>query len=95
MRGVEIKAWSSVGCGLLCIIALSGCGTRPAPSATNQNVTGTVETDTVQELQRQIRERDKRIAELTSQLEALKLIDQDRQRRTPFPRPPATLTPIE
>jgi hypothetical protein len=51
------------------------------------------ESSVVQSLQRQIRERDKRIAQLTSQLEALKVIDQDMDEIRRASRPPATLTP--
>ena len=42
---------------------------------------------------RQVRERDKRIAELESQLDALKVIDQDMEQRRKSSRSPATLTP--
>jgi hypothetical protein len=44
-------------------------------------------------LQRQVREREKRIAELESQLETLKVIDRDMEKRSKPSRPPATLTP--
>lgn len=47
----------------------------------------------VQALQRQMKERDARIAELSSQLEALKAIDRDVDERKKLPRPPAVLTP--
>jgi hypothetical protein len=61
-----------------------------------------VKPSVTQSVQRQIRERDKRIvelrsqiAELTSQLEALKFIDQDMSERRKPSLLPATLTPIE
>lgn len=47
----------------------------------------------VQGLQKQVRERDRRIAELTSQLDALKMIDHDHEERRKSSRTPATLTP--
>lgn len=47
----------------------------------------------VQALQRQVRERDRRIAVLRSQLDALKLIDQDHEERKRTLRVPATLVP--
>jgi len=60
-----------------------------------------VNSEAVQSLQRQIKERDKRIAELrsqiaelTSQMEALKVIDLDMDEQRTSRRPPATLTPI-
>ena len=83
------------GCGVLCLIALGGCGTASTSSGANQHKTGTADAPTIEELQRQIRERDKRIADLTSQLDLLKQIDQDRHGRTQFRRPSATVTPIE
>lgn len=48
----------------------------------------------LQVLQKQIRERDRRIAILRSQLEALKVIDHDHEERTRAPRIPATLLPM-
>jgi hypothetical protein len=47
----------------------------------------------VQVLQKQVRERDRRIAVLRSQLEALKLIDQDHEERKRTLKVPATLLP--
>ena len=55
------------------------------PDAANSGV--------VQSLQKQIKERDRYIAELESQLGALKVIDQDIEIQRKFSRPPATLTP--
>jgi len=49
----------------------------------------------VQSLQRQIQERDKRIEELESQLDALKLIDEDREKQRKPLRPPTILEPIQ
>ena len=93
------EAWRRLGgIGLLGAIALSGCGilhpssSPPAASVANGS-DPTVNSGVVQSLQRQIRERDKRIAELTSQLDALKVIDQDMQERRTSSRPPATLRP--
>ena len=91
-------AWRSLGIGLLWAIALSGCGIlHPSSSPPAASVANTgdpaVDSGLVQSLQRQIRERNKRIAELMSQLDALKVIDQDMQERRTSSRQPATLTP--
>ncbi len=88
-------AWHTLGSGLLWAIALSGCASSSPPSASVANTSNpaAVDSDLVQSLQRQIKERDKRIAELTSQLEALKVIDQDMEERRKPIRPPTTLTP--
>jgi hypothetical protein len=93
---MSTRDWRRLGSGLLLgAIALSGCGTLCPPSVANQSDTAGVDSDAVQSLQRQMKERDKRIEELESQLEALKLIDQDMDERKKPIRAPATLTPAE
>ena len=76
-------------------IALSACGTAPASSVEHKSGRAPDESGLVQSLHRQIRERDKRIEELESQLNALKVIDQDMEKRRRPSRPPATLMPIQ
>ena len=102
MSVMRKKAWSSLGFGLLLAITLSSCGTPPAPSGAKTGEPTAVDAELVrslhklvQSLHRQIRARDKRIAELTSQMEALKVIDQDMKNRRKSSRSPATLTPID
>ena len=91
--------WRWLGSGLLCAIALSGCGTfhpsssPPCASVANKSYPPAVDSGVVQSLQRQIGERDKRIAELTSQLDVLKVIDQDMDERRKSVRPPALFSP--
>ena len=76
-------------------VALGACGTLPFGSTDKKHDRTAVDSSVVQSLQRQIKDREKRIAELEAQLDALKLIDQDMEKRRQFSRPPATLTPIE
>jgi len=76
-------------------VALGACGILPVSSADKQSDRTAVDSSVVQSLQRQIKDREKRIAELEAQLDALKLIDQDIEKRRQPSRPPATLTPIE
>lgn len=52
-----------------------------------------VEPATLQNLQRQISDRDKKVEELTSQLEALKRIDQEMRGKTRPIKPPSNLIP--
>lgn len=52
-----------------------------------------VEPTTLQNLQRQISDRDKKVEELTSQLEALKRIDQEMRGKTRPIKPPSNLLP--
>jgi phage shock protein A len=74
---------------------LSACGTVPPTPVKQKNDPVADLSSKVQSLQRQLRERDKRIAELESQLEALKLIDQDHERqKKPF-QSPTMQTPIQ
>lgn len=54
-----------------------------------------VEPSTVQNLQRQISDRDKKVEELTSQLEALKRIDQEMRGKTRPIKPPSNLLPSQ
>ena len=101
MSVVWKRAWSSLGFSLLLAITLSSCGTPPAPSGAKTGEPTAVDAESVKSfnlvhsLHRQIRERDKRIAELTSQMEVLKVIDQDMKNRRKSSRSPATLTPID
>ena len=76
-------------------VALGACGILPVSSTDKKSDRTAVDSSVVQSLQRQIKDREKRIAELEAQLDALKLIDQDIEKRRQPSRPPATLTPIE
>lgn len=76
-------------------IVLTACGTHPATSLRHKTDPDAASSGVVQSLQRQIKERDKYIAELESRLDALKIIDQDIEKRRTFNRPPATVTPAD
>ncbi len=78
---------------MLLTVALSACGTTPATSVEHRSDPAAAESSVVQSLRKQIRERDKRIEELESQLNALKVIDLEKLKKPA--RPPATMTPIE
>ena len=79
---------------MILAITLSACRTAPTTSVERKDP-ASEESGLVQSLQRQIRERDKRIEDLESQLNALKVIDQDLEKRRRPARSPATLMPIE
>ena len=93
--------WHGLLTSLLWASALTGCGVlspSPAPPCTSGAPTiGSPPTDSrdVRSLHRQLREREKRLAEVEFQLEALKRIDQDRQKQRRVRRPSATVTPLE
>ena len=95
MRVMQQRAWSSLGCGVLVAIVLSACGILPTTSMKHKTDPDAASSGVVQSLQRQIKERDKYIAELESRLDALKVIDQDIEKRRNFSRPPATVTPTD
>jgi len=83
-RGV----WRWLGSGLLWVFALSACTTQRATSVEQRGDPARVDAGVVESLQRQLREQEKRIAELESQLDALKVIDQDIGRRRRLPDHP-------
>jgi hypothetical protein len=85
--------WSTLGGCLVVAIVLTACATPPATSMKHKTDPNPASSVIVQSLQRQIKERDKYIAELESRLHALKIIDQDMEKRRNFNRPPATVTP--
>jgi len=89
------KIWGSLGGAVILAITLSACRTAPTTAVEHKTDTAPEESGLVQSLQRQIRERDKRIEDLESQLNALKVIDQDLENRRRSARPPATLMPTQ
>ncbi len=95
MNVIGRRAWISLGGSLCLAVALGSCGTLSVSSPDKKSGRAAVDASVVQSLQRQIKDREKRIAELEAQLDALKVIDQDMEKRRQSSRPPATLTPIE
>ena len=95
MSVIRRRAWISLGGSLCLAVALGSCGTLSVSPPDKKSDRVAVDASVVQSLQRQIRDREKRIAELEAQLNALKVIDQDMEKRRQSGRPPATLTPIE
>jgi len=95
MSVIGKRPWISLGGSLCLAVTLGSCGTLPFGSTDKKSDRTAVDSSVVQSLQRQIKDREKRIAELEAQLDALKLIDQEMEKRRQFNRPPATLTPIE
>lgn len=84
----------TVGGLVIVSMMLSACGiTPPAPLKPRHDPMGNLPSK-VQSLQRQLRERDRRIAELEAQLEALKLIDQDDESQKRLALPPMMRTPV-
>jgi septal ring factor EnvC (AmiA/AmiB activator) len=71
------RAWISLVGSLCLAVTLSSCGTLPASTVDKRRDPVAVDTGAVRSLQRQIKEQEKRIAELEAQLDALKMIDQD------------------
>ena len=77
--------WVAFLISALAFTAFSACGTvspsEHLPQASDSRVEPMGAQLAVQSLQRQVRERDRRIAELTFQLEALKTIDREAEAR--------------
>lgn len=76
-------------------IILSACGTAPARPMKQKSDSDVDLSGKVESLQKQLRERNKRIEELESQLEALKQIDQDHEREMKPLQPPAARMPAK
>ena len=91
----HIKNMIGVIGAVILSIALSACRTAPATTAEPKREPAVDMSGKVQALQRQIQERDKRIEELESQLDALKVIDQDHEKQRKPVRPPTTIEPIQ
>jgi hypothetical protein len=68
---------------------------RQGISRTSPPKAGFIKTATVHALHKQVQDRDRHIAELRAQLEALKVIDQDQQERHRKLRAPASVRPQE
>ena len=64
-----------------------------ASSGKKETARGSNDTGIVLSLQKQLTDRDKKIEELTSQLEALKRIDQEMRDKVRPIRPPSTVAP--
>jgi len=95
MAKIRQRAWNFLGLALLGVFTFSSCDTRPAARIEHAPELVVPPSRVVQSLQKQIREKDKYIAELESRLDALKLIDQDIEKRRNVSRPPAMLTPAD
>jgi len=92
--------WVAFIIGALALTACSACGTVSPPEHLPEHLPQASDSSrvepmgaqsaVVQSLQRQVRERDRRIAELTFQLEALKTIDREAEARRQQGRFPGT-----
>ncbi|MBK9305936.1 MAG: hypothetical protein IPM58_02340 [Nitrospira sp.] len=91
----NMNGWNALSGTVMVALALQGCTAPPSTMVERKPVPIVDLSDKVRELRKQIRERDQRIEELESQLEALKLIDQDSIKQKIPIRPPTTLTPLE
>jgi len=91
----QIKIRLGVIGAVILSVALSACGTAPATTVEPKREPAVDMSGKVQSLQRQIQERDKRIEELESQLDALKVIDQDHEKQRKPLRPLTTIEPIQ
>jgi TolA-binding protein len=91
----SMSSWNALSGAVTVAIVLQGC-TSPSTTTVEQKPVPVVDRSAeVRELRKQIRERDQRIEKLESQLEALKLIDQDSEKQKPPFKPPTTLRPLE
>lgn len=98
MKMMYQMPWSFSVISLFCAFILGGCESLSTVSASKnvqRSESVAIESNLVKSLLRQVKERDRRIEELVSQLEALKAIDQDFTSRRKPSYPPAITIPIE
>ena len=84
---------------VLACSALTACGMTPATKVEHKNdpeMSGRMQSlqKQIQERDKRLEEQDKRIHDLESQLDALKLIDEDRENQRKPLRPPTTVEPV-
>jgi hypothetical protein len=92
--------WVAFIISALALTSFPACGTMSPPEHLHEHLSQAsdrsrvepmgAQSAVVQSLQRQVRERDRRIAELTFQLEALKTIDREAEARRQQGRFPGT-----
>jgi uncharacterized protein YlxW (UPF0749 family) len=94
MNFLHTKIMRSPIGAVIASVALSACGSVAGTTVQPKSDPAVDMSSKVQSLQKQIQERDKRIEELESQLDALKLIDQDSEKHRKPLRPPTSVEPI-
>ena len=100
MSPSEVKILRRVTGAVLVCVALQACGTPRVTKVEHKSdpeISGRVQSlqKQIQDRDKRIEEQDKRIQDLESQLDALKLIDEDRENRRKPLRPPTTVEPIQ
>ena len=95
MNRCSKKGLSAVGGVVIVSLALNACGIAPLTPVKQKHDSVVDLSGKIHSLQRQLRERDKRITELETQLEGLKLIDQDHERQKQLLAPPGMRMPIQ
>ena len=100
MNSSALQCIRSIMGALLACFALTACGVTPASKVEHKSdpeVSGRVQSlqKQIQERDKRIEEQDKRIHDLESQLDALKLIDEDRENQRKPLRPPTTVEPVQ
>ena len=100
MRSSELKIIGRGMGALFVCVALTACGVSPATKVEHKSdpeMSGKVQSlqKQIQDRDKRIEEQDKRIQELESQLDALRLIDEDREKQRKPLRPPTTVDPTQ
>ncbi|UVT14452.1 MAG: hypothetical protein H8K04_11375 [Nitrospira sp.] len=86
------NSWSVVSGAVTLCVVLSACATASTSPVKQKRTHVADQTSRLHSLEKQIREKNKRIEELETQLAALKLIDQDAgKQRKPFELPSMTI----
>lgn len=95
MKQQNRNRWTVLGSALTIFVLLSACATVPTSPMKHKRMYVADQSGKMQSLQKQIREKNRRIEELESQLEALKLIDQDPGKQRKSFDPLSTMIPVK
>jgi len=95
MKQQSRNRWTALGSAVTVFVLLSACATAPTSPMKHKWTYVADQSGKMHSLQKQIREKNRRIEELESQLEALKLIDQDSGKQRKSFDPLSTMIPIK
>lgn len=100
MSAIRLEIIGRVMGALTVSVVLTACAVTPAAKLEHKGdpeMSGKMQSlqKQIQERDKRIEEQDKRIQDLESQLDALKLIDEDRQNKRKPLRPPTTVEPVQ
>ncbi len=95
MKQRSRNSWSALGGAVAIFIVLSACATASTSPVKHKRMSTADQSGKLHSLEKQLHEKNQRIKELESQLDALKLIDQDSGKQRKSFAPLSTMIPIK